>query len=91
MIPRIGYTSNQRGMTQRPGTVRHRTNLFEEAALIVEAEYGAELNLDVNYGNFRDPQSLIHFELLERHGYEISPAERKELPKAKKPTLKAAA
>src|SRR5947207_13205602 len=33
-------------MTQRPGTVRHRTNLFEEAALIVDAEYGTELNLD---------------------------------------------
>jgi transcriptional regulator GlxA family with amidase domain len=33
-------------MTQRPGTIRHRTNLFEEAALIVEAEYGSELGLD---------------------------------------------
>ena len=33
-------------MTQRPGTIRHRTNLFEEAALIVEAEYGSDLGLD---------------------------------------------
>jgi AraC family transcriptional regulator, regulatory protein of adaptative response / methylphosphotriester-DNA alkyltransferase methyltransferase len=33
-------------MTQRPATIRHRTNLFEEAALIVEAEYGSDLGLD---------------------------------------------
>ena len=33
-------------MTQRPATIRHRTDLFEEAALIVEAEYGSDLGLD---------------------------------------------
>ena len=33
-------------MTQRPATIRHRTSLFEEAALIVEAEYGSDLILD---------------------------------------------
>jgi AraC family transcriptional regulator, regulatory protein of adaptative response / methylphosphotriester-DNA alkyltransferase methyltransferase len=33
-------------MTQRPGTIRHRTSLFEEAAVIVEAEYGSDLTLD---------------------------------------------
>jgi transcriptional regulator GlxA family with amidase domain len=33
-------------MAQRPGTIRHRRSLFEEAALIVEAEYGSELTLD---------------------------------------------
>ena len=33
-------------MTQRPATIRHRTSLFEEAALIVEAEYGSDLGLD---------------------------------------------
>lgn len=33
-------------MTQRAATIRHRTDLFEEAALIVEAEYGSELTLD---------------------------------------------
>jgi AraC family transcriptional regulator, regulatory protein of adaptative response / methylphosphotriester-DNA alkyltransferase methyltransferase len=33
-------------MTQRAATVRHRTSLFEEAVMIVEAEYGSDLNLD---------------------------------------------
>jgi AraC family transcriptional regulator, regulatory protein of adaptative response / methylphosphotriester-DNA alkyltransferase methyltransferase len=33
-------------MTHRPGTIRHRTSLFEEAVLIVEAEYGSDINLD---------------------------------------------
>jgi AraC family transcriptional regulator, regulatory protein of adaptative response / methylphosphotriester-DNA alkyltransferase methyltransferase len=33
-------------MTQRAATIRHRTNLFEEAALIVEAEFGSDLTLD---------------------------------------------
>jgi AraC family transcriptional regulator, regulatory protein of adaptative response / methylphosphotriester-DNA alkyltransferase methyltransferase len=33
-------------MTQRAATIRHRTNLFEEAALIVEAEYGSDLGLN---------------------------------------------
>ncbi len=33
-------------MTQRPATIRHRTSLFEEAALIVEAEYASDLGLD---------------------------------------------
>jgi AraC family transcriptional regulator, regulatory protein of adaptative response / methylphosphotriester-DNA alkyltransferase methyltransferase len=31
---------------QRPATIRHRTSLFEDAALIVEAEYGSDLSLD---------------------------------------------
>ena len=31
---------------QRPATVRHRTSLFEDAARIVEAEYGSDLSLD---------------------------------------------
>jgi transcriptional regulator GlxA family with amidase domain len=31
---------------QRPSTVRHRTNLFEEAVAIVETEYATELSLD---------------------------------------------
>ena len=33
-------------MPQPPATIRHRTSLFEEAALIVEAEYGSDLGLD---------------------------------------------
>jgi len=33
-------------MTQRTATIRRRTNLFEEAALIVEAEYGSDLGLN---------------------------------------------
>ena len=31
---------------QRPGTVRHRTQLFTEAMRIVEAEYASDLELD---------------------------------------------
>ena len=31
---------------QRPSTIRHRTSLFEDAVLIVEAEYATELSLD---------------------------------------------
>jgi AraC family transcriptional regulator, regulatory protein of adaptative response / methylphosphotriester-DNA alkyltransferase methyltransferase len=31
---------------QRPGTVRHRTQLFTEAVRIVEAEYASDLELD---------------------------------------------
>jgi AraC family transcriptional regulator of adaptative response / methylphosphotriester-DNA alkyltransferase methyltransferase len=31
---------------QRPGTVRHRTQLYTEAMRIVEAEYAADLELD---------------------------------------------
>lgn len=31
---------------QRPATVRHRTNLFDEACAIVEAEYADDLALD---------------------------------------------
>jgi AraC family transcriptional regulator of adaptative response / methylphosphotriester-DNA alkyltransferase methyltransferase len=31
---------------QRPATIRHRTSLFEDAARIVEAEYGSDLSLD---------------------------------------------
>src|ERR671927_1299847 len=31
---------------QRPATVRHRTNLFEEATEIVDQEYGSDLSLD---------------------------------------------
>jgi len=31
---------------QRPGTVRHRTQLFTEAIRIVEAEYASDLELD---------------------------------------------
>jgi AraC family transcriptional regulator of adaptative response / methylphosphotriester-DNA alkyltransferase methyltransferase len=31
---------------QRPATVRHRTSLLEDAARIVEAEYGSDLSLD---------------------------------------------
>ncbi len=31
---------------QRPGTVRHRTQLFNEAVRIVEAEYASDLELD---------------------------------------------
>ena len=33
-------------MTQRAATIRHRTSLFEEAVLIVEAEYGSDIGLD---------------------------------------------
>jgi AraC family transcriptional regulator of adaptative response / methylphosphotriester-DNA alkyltransferase methyltransferase len=33
-------------MTHRPATIRHRTSLFEEAVLIVEAEYGSDISLD---------------------------------------------
>jgi len=32
--------------TQRPGTIRHRTQLFNEAVRIVEAEYASDLELD---------------------------------------------
>jgi AraC family transcriptional regulator, regulatory protein of adaptative response / methylphosphotriester-DNA alkyltransferase methyltransferase len=32
--------------TQRPGTVRHRTQLYNEAVRIVEAEYASDLELD---------------------------------------------
>ena len=32
--------------TQRPATIRLRTSLFEDAAAIVEEEYGSELALD---------------------------------------------
>src|SRR5829696_9959413 len=31
---------------QRPGTVRHRTQLYSEALRIVEAEYASDLELD---------------------------------------------
>ena len=31
---------------QRPATIRHRTSLFEDAARIVQAEYGSDLSLD---------------------------------------------
>jgi AraC family transcriptional regulator, regulatory protein of adaptative response / methylphosphotriester-DNA alkyltransferase methyltransferase len=31
---------------QRPGTVRHRTQLYTEATRIVEAEYASDLELD---------------------------------------------
>ena len=31
---------------QRPTTIRYRTNLFQEAVAIVEAEYASELSLD---------------------------------------------
>lgn len=31
---------------QRPGTIRHRTQLFTEAVRIVEAEYASDLELD---------------------------------------------
>jgi AraC family transcriptional regulator, regulatory protein of adaptative response / methylphosphotriester-DNA alkyltransferase methyltransferase len=31
---------------QRPGTINHRTNLFEDAVRIVEREYAADLALD---------------------------------------------
>ena len=31
---------------QRTSTIRHRTNLFQEAAAIVESEYGRDLALD---------------------------------------------
>jgi AraC-like DNA-binding protein len=31
---------------QRPTTIRHRTSLFEDAVMIVEAEYASELSLD---------------------------------------------
>jgi AraC family transcriptional regulator of adaptative response / methylphosphotriester-DNA alkyltransferase methyltransferase len=31
---------------QRPATIRHRTSLFEDAARIVDGEYGANLSLD---------------------------------------------
>src|SRR5512142_1818856 len=31
---------------QRPGTVRHRTQLFTEAIRIVESEYASDLELD---------------------------------------------
>ena len=31
---------------QRPATVRHRTSLFQEAAEIVDHEFGADLSLD---------------------------------------------
>ena len=31
---------------QRPGTVRHRTQLYSEAIRIVEAEYASDLELD---------------------------------------------
>src|SRR5205823_8900465 len=41
-----GFWRKESFMTQRPATIRHRTNLFEEAALIVEAEYGSDLGLD---------------------------------------------
>src|SRR3982074_504634 len=43
---RSGVFGVRRVMTQRPATIRHRTSLFEEAALIVEAEYGSDLGLD---------------------------------------------
>jgi AraC family transcriptional regulator of adaptative response / methylphosphotriester-DNA alkyltransferase methyltransferase len=33
-------------VTQRPATVRHRTNLFEEATSIVQIEFASELSLD---------------------------------------------
>jgi AraC family transcriptional regulator, regulatory protein of adaptative response / methylphosphotriester-DNA alkyltransferase methyltransferase len=33
-------------MTHRPATIRHRTSLFEEAVLIVEAEYASDISLD---------------------------------------------
>jgi transcriptional regulator GlxA family with amidase domain len=33
-------------MTQRAATIRHRTSLFEEAVMIVEAEYGSDISLD---------------------------------------------
>ena len=31
---------------QRPATIRHRTNLFEEATAIVEREFASDLSLD---------------------------------------------
>jgi transcriptional regulator GlxA family with amidase domain len=31
---------------QRPATVRHRTELFQDATAIVEAEFGSDLSLD---------------------------------------------
>jgi AraC family transcriptional regulator of adaptative response / methylphosphotriester-DNA alkyltransferase methyltransferase len=31
---------------QRPATIRHRTSLFEDAARIVEVEFGSDLSLD---------------------------------------------
>jgi AraC-like DNA-binding protein len=31
---------------QRPGTIRHRTSLFDDAVAIVESEYANELSLD---------------------------------------------
>lgn len=31
---------------QRPATIRHRQSLFEDAARIVQAEYGSDLSLD---------------------------------------------
>ena len=31
---------------QRPATIRHRTNLFEEATSIVEIEFASDLSLD---------------------------------------------
>jgi AraC family transcriptional regulator of adaptative response / methylphosphotriester-DNA alkyltransferase methyltransferase len=31
---------------QRPSTVRHRTNLFQDAVAIVEAEFASDLSLD---------------------------------------------
>src|SRR3977135_1159673 len=33
-------------MTQRAATIHHRTSLFEEAVMIVEAEYGSDISLD---------------------------------------------
>jgi transcriptional regulator GlxA family with amidase domain len=33
-------------MTQRAATIRHRTSLFEEAVMIVEAEYASDIGLD---------------------------------------------